>query len=95
LTASSASGISDDYPNGERGTKADMAQEPDDPDTAADRLEVALERIAHLAAMRPVAPDAPRPDSDLSIPELAERLDSLIGRLRAALVKPEAFGKPE
>jgi hypothetical protein len=28
-------------------------------------------------------------DSDLSVPEIAERLDSLIGRLRAALGKSE------
>jgi hypothetical protein len=66
-----------------------MAQEPEDPDIAADRLEAALERIARLAAVQPVASNSPRLDSDLSIPELAERLDSLIGRLRAALGKPE------
>jgi hypothetical protein len=64
-----------------------MAQEPEDADMAADRLEAALERIARLAAVRPVA--SPAPDSELSIPEIAERLDSLIGRLRAALGKPE------
>jgi hypothetical protein len=66
-----------------------MAHEPEDPDKAADRLEAALERIARLAAVRPVASVAPAPDSDLSIPEIAERLDSLIGRLRAALKKPD------
>jgi hypothetical protein len=66
-----------------------MAHEPEDPDKAADRLEAALERIALLAAVRPVASVAPTPDSALSIPEIAERLDSLIGRLRAALKKPD------
>jgi hypothetical protein len=71
-----------------------MADEPEDPDAAADRLEAALERIARLAAVQP-APSPPTPaqaapsDSDLSVPEIAERLDSLIGRLRAALGKSE------
>jgi hypothetical protein len=73
-------------------TEADMADEPEDPDAAADRLEAALERIAHLASVHPApAPLQATPaDSDLSIPEIADRLDSLIGRLRAALGKPEA-----
>jgi hypothetical protein len=69
--------------------EADMADEPEDPDAAADRLEAALERIAQLTA----APAAPAvalvPDSELSISEIAERLDALIGRLRAALGKPD------
>ncbi len=67
-----------------------MADEPEDPDAAADRLEAALERIARLTAA-PAASTAPAPvpDSDLSISEIAERLDSLIGRLRAALGKPD------
>lgn len=73
----------------ERGIKADMAEEPEDPDAAADRLEAALERIAHLAAVPAQPPQAGPPDTDLSIPDIAERLDSLIGRLRAALGKPE------
>ena len=64
-----------------------MAEELEDPDAAADRLEAALERIAHLAAIRPAPTNVPVADSDLSIPEIAERLDSLIGRLRAALDK--------
>jgi hypothetical protein len=68
-------------------TEADMAQEPDDPDAAADRLEAALERIARLAALPPAAPNAQSPESDLSITEIAERLDQLISRLRAALGK--------
>jgi hypothetical protein len=68
-----------------------MADEPEDPDAAADRLEAALERIARLASVppAPVTSLAVPAESDLSIPEIAERLDSLIGRLRAALGKPE------
>jgi hypothetical protein len=66
-----------------------MADEPEDPDAAADRLEAALERIAHLAAVPVASVNTPVPESDLSIPEIAERLDSLIGRLRAALSKPD------
>lgn len=67
-----------------------MADELGDPDAAADRLEAALERIARLAAVQqPARPRAPQPDAELSIPEIAERLDSLIGRLRAALGKSE------
>ncbi len=66
-----------------------MADEPEDPDAAADRLEAALERIARLAAVRPAGSNMPPPDSDLSIPEIAERLDSLIARLRVALGKPD------
>ena len=68
-----------------------MADEPEDPDAAADRLEAALERIARLAAVRPSPTPMPAvtPDSELSIPEIAERLDQLINRLRAALGTPE------
>ncbi len=62
-----------------------MAEEAADPDSAADRLEAALERIARLSSIRPAAGSDDRPDSGLSVPELAERLDSLIARLRAAL----------
>jgi hypothetical protein len=76
----------------EKRTKPNMAQEPDDPDIAADRLEAALERIARLSAVRPASPDLPRPEADLSIQELAERLDSLISRLRTALGKPDTVG---
>jgi hypothetical protein len=70
-------------------SEANMADEPEDPDAAADRLEAALERIASLTAVPPAPADAPVPDSNLSIPEIAERLDALIGRLRAALGKPD------
>ena len=64
-----------------------MADELEDPDAAAARLEAALERIARLTAIQSAPNAAPVPDTDLSIPEIAERLDSLIGRLRAALDK--------
>jgi hypothetical protein len=64
-----------------------MADEFEDPDAAAARLEAALERIARLAAIQPARNPASAADTDLSIPEIAERLDSLIGRLRAALDK--------
>ena len=66
-----------------------MADELEDPEAAADRLEAALERIAQLAAIQPAPTTVPVADLDLSIPEIAERLDSLIGRLRAALDKRE------
>ncbi len=65
-----------------------MAEEREDPDAAADRLEAALERIASLTA----APREAEPLTvEMSVPEIAERLDNLIGRLRAALgaSKPE------
>ena len=67
-------------------TGAAMADEPEDPDAAADRLEAALERIARSATIPP-PPNQPADEHDakLSIPEIAERLDSLISRLRAAL----------
>ena len=64
-----------------------MADELEDPDAAAARLEAALERIARLTALQPAPNPASLPDTDLSVPEIAERLDSLIGRLRAALDK--------
>jgi hypothetical protein len=70
-------------------TGADMPDEPEDPDAAANRLEAALERIARLAAVQPTPTNGPVPDAELTIPEIAERLDSLIGRLRAALGKSE------
>jgi hypothetical protein len=64
-----------------------MADELEDPDAAAVRLEAALERIARLTAIQSAPNTAPVPDTDLSVSEIAERLDSLIGRLRAALDK--------
>ena len=65
--------------------ESDMADEPEDPDAAADRLETALERIARLTSARPQGQVPDSPDDTLSVPEIAERLDHLIGRLRAAL----------
>ena len=53
-----------------------MADQNDDPDIAAARLEAALERIATRAIAPPI---------DLVSGEIAERLDSLIDRLRDAL----------
>jgi hypothetical protein len=64
-----------------------MADELEDPDAAAARLEAALERIARLTAIQSAPNTPPVSDTDLSISEIAERLDSLIGRLRAALDK--------
>ncbi len=66
-------------------TETEMADEPEDAGTAADRLEAALERIAQHASAHPPTPTADPPDDTLSVPEIAERLDQLIGRLRAAL----------
>ena len=54
-----------------------MADETDNPDIAADRLEAALERIAQ----RVTVPAAPPPDTAA----IAERLDNLIERVRDAL----------
>ncbi len=54
-----------------------MSSEPESIDSAAARLEAALERIAR-AATAPAAPAAPSPD-------LAGALDRIIVRLRDAL----------
>jgi hypothetical protein len=72
-----------------------MSDQAEDPDAAADRLEAALERIAQISAVRPTPALAPAPalasvamgspDDELSVTEIAERLDSLIARLRTAL----------
>ena len=53
-----------------------MADTTEDAEAAAERLEAALERIAKTAA------DARR---SAALPEIRERLDLVIGRLRAAL----------
>ena len=54
--------------------------DPDDLDDLATRIETALERIAQRPANRqPAAGDDPRTAA------IAERLDELIERLRAAL----------
>jgi hypothetical protein len=57
-----------------------MADETDDPEIAASRLEAALERIAQHAAV-PQTTVQPKVETA----EIAERLDSLIDRLRGAL----------
>jgi hypothetical protein len=62
-----------------------MANEQNDAEAAAGRLEAALERIARLTAAPQVPVAVPPPDAALTVPEIAERLDALIARLRAAL----------
>lgn len=72
-----------------------MAAEDEDPAAAADRLEAALERIARVAAEPKAAlptalPTAlpaalPAAGNDIVLAQVAARLDSLIGRLRAEL----------
>jgi hypothetical protein len=60
-----------------------MASDAEDPDTAADRLEAALERIAQAATR-----DALQiPDQPMSVhtEEIAARLDGMIDRLRTVL----------
>ena len=75
-----------------------MAGESDGPESAAERLEAALERIAAAAARRDQVPlvvaspgAAPPADETAApvAPEIAVRLDGLIERLRGALaVRP-------
>jgi hypothetical protein len=60
-----------------------MASDSEDPETAADRLEAALERIAQAATL-PMAPSVDVP-SIVDTEEIASRLDGLIDRLRVAL----------
>jgi hypothetical protein len=67
-----------------------MTGETDDADAAADRLEVALERLAALTGTLRSASDAtedspPAPANSAAAEEIASRLDGLIDRLRAAL----------
>jgi hypothetical protein len=62
-----------------------MADEPEDPDAAADRLAAALERIARATAVRPNQAPEDAGDTNLSVREIADRLDALIDRLRAAV----------
>lgn len=60
-----------------------MTVENEDPDTAADRLEVALERIARVTEREGVADGLAAWQEGGAA--LAARLDSLIARLRAVL----------
>lgn len=65
-----------------------MPAETDDPADAASRLEAALERIAAAVQAAGEAPaPAPKPaePAGTDAQEIAARLDSLIGQLRAAL----------
>jgi hypothetical protein len=73
-----------------------MAGESDGPESAAERLEAALERIAAAAARRDHVPPvdaivaSPAGEGAAPVgPEIAARLDGLIERLRGALaVRP-------
>jgi hypothetical protein len=60
-----------------------MADEGEDPEAAANRLEAALERIAQAAARGEAAPSAPVAAMGTEV--IAARLDGLIDRLRTAL----------
>jgi hypothetical protein len=60
-----------------------MASDSEDPETAADRLEAALERIAQAAVKEPAHP--PELQQMVDTEEVAARLDGLIDRLRTAL----------
>ena len=62
-----------------------MASDNDDAESAADRLEAALERIARTAAREAARPAEQPPAFDTK--EIAVRLDGLIDRLRTALNK--------
>jgi hypothetical protein len=57
----------------------------DDPTLAAARLEEALERIAALTARLASAREADPAAPEIATVAVAERLDALIARLRAAL----------
>ncbi|HEY6434334.1 MAG TPA: hypothetical protein VIZ17_20360 [Acetobacteraceae bacterium] len=57
-----------------------MTGQTENADTAAARLEAALERISQLVPVAPGQPDATIPSA-----EIAARLDGIIERLRAAL----------
>jgi hypothetical protein len=60
-----------------------MASDTEDPDTAADRLEAALDRIAQAATHEALEiPDQP---VSAHTEEIAARLDGLIDRLRSVL----------
>jgi hypothetical protein len=77
--------------------EADMSDQPEDPDAAADRLEAALERIARVAAVPPARPGVEAADlsnSELSIREIADQLDALIERLRTAVGMEFPASKP-
>jgi hypothetical protein len=60
-----------------------MANETEDAEAAAERLEMALERIAGLAVGG--LGQAPAGGASIPIGEIAARLDAVIGRIRSAL----------
>jgi hypothetical protein len=60
-----------------------MADNSEDPEAAASRLEAALERIAQAATRGDMAPSVSAGSADTE--EIAARLDGLIDRLRTAL----------
>ena len=60
-----------------------MAEDTEDAETAAERLEAALERIARFAGGAAVSGTEHRHTVDSA--EIAARLDGMIERLRAAL----------
>ncbi|MBV9736170.1 MAG: hypothetical protein JO209_09700 [Acidisphaera sp.] len=65
--------------------------ESDDPAVAAQRLAMALDRIADLAGREPPAADTQEP-AELDamrqrVAEIAARLDGVIAELRAALAR--------
>ncbi|WP_146101781.1 hypothetical protein [Rhodopila globiformis] len=65
-----------------------MTNEGESPDTAIDRLEKALERIARLTTMAPaVQPEDAVTSSraESLVGEVAEELDALIDHLRASI----------
>jgi len=87
LTGFNASGIKDDYRRKSNQEATGMADDSDDPEIAAARLEAALERIAARkpapVAIPSIIVASPSEASDTA--ELAVRLDGLIDRLRGAL----------
>ena len=69
-----------------------MAQEPEDPDMAADRLEAALERIATLAAVQPAGSDThPFRGQGVTIPTLDTVLDAFPTTLFSVDLKDESL----
>jgi hypothetical protein len=82
LTGFNASGIKGNSRRKRNQEATGMANETDDPEIAAARLEAALDRIAARRAVPAILAPPPKA-SDTA--ELAVRLDGLIDRLRGAL----------
>lgn len=64
-----------------------MSGTGDNPNEAAERLERALERIARATASLRTQPAPPTQGVEIS-DATKEKLDGLIGRLRASLAEP-------